>query len=148
MATMTREEAYDFIDAGPRWGILTTVGRDGYPHAVPLGYYRDGADLFVNARGTRLANIRRHRQVALLLESGAEMEELRGLLIEGDAQLVEEPAEVLRLSRIARQGRDAIDEEPPSRPPPGLIWARISPRRMRSWDNAKSARERARSETR
>ena len=42
MAAMTREEAYAFIDAGPRWAILTTVGPGGYPHAVPLSYYRDG----------------------------------------------------------------------------------------------------------
>ncbi|MYH41434.1 MAG: pyridoxamine 5'-phosphate oxidase family protein, partial [Chloroflexi bacterium] len=79
MATMTRDEAYAFIDSGPLWAILTTLGPRGYPHAVPLSYYRDGDDVFVNARGARLANMRRHPQVALLLESGAEMGELRGL---------------------------------------------------------------------
>lgn len=142
MATMTREEAYAFIDDGPRWGVLTTVGRDGYPHAVPLGYYRDGDELFVNARGKRLANIRAHPQVALLLESGGEMAELRGLVIEGDARLVEEPAEVLRLSRIAGRRHSTPDAELPTEPRPGLVWALIAPRRMRSWDNPKAARER------
>ncbi len=143
MATMTREEAYAFIDAGPRWAVLTTVGRDGYPHAVPLGYYRDGDEIFVNARSTRLANIRRNPRVALLLESGDEMAELRGLLIEGDARLVEEPAEALRLSRIARRRRGTPEAELPTEPRPGLVWALITPRRMRSWDNPKAARERA-----
>ena len=143
MATMTREEAYGFIDNGPRWAVLTTVGPDGYPHAVPLGYYRDGDELFVSARGKRLANIRRHPRVALLLESGEEMAELRGLLIEGDASPVEEPAEVLRLSRIAGRRRGTPEAELPTEPRPGLVWARITPRRMRSWDNAKTRRERA-----
>ena len=142
MATMTRDEAYAFIDAGPLWAILTTVGPSGYPHAVPLSYYRDGDDLFVNARGARLANMRRHRQVALLLESGAEMGELRGLLIEGDAELVEDPAEAVRLSRIAGRKRGATEEELPTEPRPGLIWARITPRRMRSWDNTRPVRGR------
>lgn len=137
MATMTRDEAYGFIDAGPPWAILTTVGPGGYPHAVPLAYYRDGDALFVNARGARLANMRRHRQVSLLLESGTEMGELRGLLIEGDAELVAEPAEVLRLSRLAGRARGASEEELPAEPRPGMIWARIAPRRMRSWDNSK-----------
>ncbi len=135
MAAMTREEAYAFIDAGPRWAILTTVGPGGYPHAVPLSYYRDGDAVFVNARGARLANLRRRPEVALLLEGGEEMSDLRGLLIEGDTELVEEPAEVLRLSRIAAHKRGAGDEDLPSEPRPGLIWARINPRRMRSWDN-------------
>ncbi len=137
---MTREEAYGFIDNGPRWAVLTTVGPDGYPHAVPLGYYRDGDELFVNARGTRLANIRKHPQVALLLESGEKAAELRGLLIEGDARLVEEPVEALRLSRIAGRRRGTPEAKLPTEPPPGLVWARITPRRMRSWDNAKTRR--------
>ena len=142
MATMTRDEAYAFIDSGPLWAILTTLGPRGYPHAVPLSYYRDGDDVFVNARGARLANMRRHPQVALLLESGAEMGELRGLLIEGDAELVEEPAEAVRLSRIAGRRRGAPEEELPTEPRPGLIWARITPRRMRSWDNTRPGGER------
>ena len=135
MAAMTREQAYAFIDAGPRWAVLTTVGPGGYPHAVPLSYYRDGDAVFVNARGARLQNIRREPRVALLLESGEEMGELRGLLIEGDAELVEERAEVLELARVAARRRGARGEELPSEPAPGLVWARIHPRRMRSWDN-------------
>ncbi len=148
MATMTRDEAYAFIDAGPRWAIFTTVGPDGYPHAVPPTYYRDGDDLFVNARGSRLENIRCHPEVALLLESGAEINELRGLLIQGDAELVEDPAEVLRLAQVASSMRGATGEELPAKPAPGLIWARINARRIRSWDNTKRGRARRGSSTR
>ncbi len=37
-----KEEAYKFLDSHPGWLILSTVGKDGYPHSVPLSYLRRG----------------------------------------------------------------------------------------------------------
>ena len=87
---MTREEAAAFLDNGPRWAVLSTVGRDGFPHSVPLGYFRVGDEVAVSVRGQRKVNIARNPKVGLLLEDGDSMANLRGLLVRGEATLVED----------------------------------------------------------
>ena len=61
-ATLTKEEAHDFLDSPPGWLILTTVGKDGYPHSIPIGYFRLGDDIYVGGRtGTqRIKNVERN----------------------------------------------------------------------------------------
>ena len=38
----TVEEAHAYLDSRPGWIMLTTIGRDGMPHTVPIGYFRFG----------------------------------------------------------------------------------------------------------
>ena len=45
------EEAHEFLDSKPGWIALTTIGPDGYPHTVPLGYFRLGNDILMGVRG-------------------------------------------------------------------------------------------------
>ena len=61
-ASLTKEEAYEFLDSRPGWIILTTVGRDGFPHSVPIGYFRLGDEIYVGGRaGTqRTKNVERN----------------------------------------------------------------------------------------
>ncbi len=71
------------------------------------------------------------------------MAELRGLVIQGDATLIEEADEVLRLAETAARERGVAKEDLPTEVRPGTAFIRVTPRRMRSWDNVKDARERA-----
>ena len=41
-ASLTPDEARAYIDSRPGWIILTTIGRDGMPHSLPIGYFRAG----------------------------------------------------------------------------------------------------------
>ena len=55
-AHMTDEEVKAFLDTKPGWIVLSTIGRDGYPHSVPLGYFRLGDDVYIGCRaGTQKA---------------------------------------------------------------------------------------------
>ena len=139
MAEMTKDEAYAFLDSRPGWMVLSTVGGEGYPHAVPLGYFRDGDAIYMTARGQRRANILRAPKVSLLVESGQAMNELRGLVIEGDASIVDAPDEVLRLARAAASDRGEPSDRWPTEVRPGTSYIRVAPRRLRSWDNTKDA---------
>ena len=58
---MTTEEAHAFLDSRPGWIILTTFDRNGYPHTIPIGYFRLGDEVFIGCRdGTqKLKNIER-----------------------------------------------------------------------------------------
>ncbi len=135
-AKLTKEEAHAFLDSRPGWLVLTTIGRDGYPHSIPVGYFRLGDEVYTGGRaGTqRVKNIERNPKVSALVESGKTMQEIKGLMVQGDADLVTEPDDVLRLMRAAARQRGAPDDQLPTEPRPGLAYIRIRPRRLVSWD--------------
>jgi hypothetical protein len=49
---LTRQEAHEFLDSKPGWIVLSTLDPDGYPHTVPLGYFRLGATLHTKPEET------------------------------------------------------------------------------------------------
>lgn len=140
MTEMTREEAYAFLDKGPRWAVLSTIDRDGFPHAVPLGYYRAGDEVVVSMRGQRKANVARNPKVALLIEDGESTTNLRGLLIRAEATLVEDPEGVLELTRAAARRRGTAEDQLPTEPRRGAAFIRVPLSRFASWDNTKDQR--------
>jgi nitroimidazol reductase NimA-like FMN-containing flavoprotein (pyridoxamine 5'-phosphate oxidase superfamily) len=133
---MTREEAYAFLDSRPGWIILTTIGRDGFPHSIPIGYFRLGDEVYVGGRaGTqKMLNVERNSKVSLLVESGSSMQNIKGLMIQGHADLVSEPQETLRLMRESMKARGAPDDALPTEPRPGAVYIRVRPEKMISWD--------------
>ncbi len=137
---MTKEEAHAFLDSQPGWIHMTTVGGDGYPHTIPLGYFRIDDDVYVSARGKsqRRSNVERNPKVCLTLDTGSGMTELKGLVIRGDAALVDDPDEVLRLARESAKQRGTSEADLPSEVRPGTTYIRVSPRSMVSWDNSRS----------
>ena len=135
-ASLTKEEAYEFLDSRPGWIILTTVSRDGFPHSVPIGYFRLGDEIYVGGRaGTqRTKNVERNPHVSLLIESGRTMQEIKGLMIQGNADVITDPAELLPLTREAARQRGTPEEELPTESRPGIAYIRVRPHRFISWD--------------
>ncbi len=135
-ATLTEEEAHDFLDSRPGWLILTTVGTDGYPHSIPIGYFRLGDEIYVGGRtGTqRLKNVERNSRVSALIESGQTMQDIKGLMVQGDADVVTEAEQVLRLMREGAKRRGAPDDQLPTEARPGVAYIRIRPQKYISWD--------------
>lgn len=137
MAEMTREEVYAWLDNGPPWTRLATVGPDGYPHVVPLGYFRLGDEIILNMRGQREANVRRNPKVSLVIDAGTNMSDLKGVVIRGNATLVEDPAGCLELTRAGARARGVAEDQLPTEARPGRSFARVTMDRIASWDNAK-----------
>jgi general stress protein 26 len=140
VAEMTVEEAHAFLDERPGWAMLTTTDRNGYPHTIPIGYFRDGDELYMGGRdGTqKLVNVERDGRISVLVESGSSMADLKGLLIQGDGEVVRDGAELLRLSRLGAQARGLPESEWPTEVGPGRAYVRLKPVRLISWDNTKS----------
>lgn len=134
---MTRDEIYAYLDNGPRWGRLATIGRDGYPHLVPLGYFRVGDHVYVNMRGQRLVNARRTPKASFCIDEGEGMRELKGVVIEGDTELVEDQAQVVELQREAARKRGTPEDQLPTENRGGRPLLKITPRKIASWDNSK-----------
>ena len=135
-ASLTADEAQAYIDSRPGWIILTTIGRDGMPHALPIGYFREGDTVYVGGRaGTqKFLNARRNPNVSLLLQSGSSMQDIKGLMIQGHATVYTEPDDVLRLMRAAAKWRGVPEDQWPSEPRPGTAYIGVKPLRMISWD--------------
>jgi PPOX class probable F420-dependent enzyme len=135
-AKLTKDEAHAYIDSRPGWIILTTIGRDGRPHSVPIGYFRVGDDVYIGCRaGTqKLKNIERNPNVTVLLQSGDSMQNIKGLMIQGTATVFTQPNDLLRLGREAAKWRGVPEEQWPKEARPGAAYIRVTPEKMISWD--------------
>ncbi len=85
----------------------------------------------------KLKNIDRNPKVSLMIESGSTREDLRGLIIQGDARYTTDPAEMLELTRHAARARGVADDQLPTQPPAGAAYIRVTPRKYISWDRTK-----------
>lgn len=137
---LSQEEVHAFLDSRPGWIMLTTLGRDGYPHTVPIGYFRMGSDVYIGCRaGTqKVKNIERNPRVSLLLEAGATMQDIKGVLIQGDAEVITDPEATLPLMREAARRRGVPDDQLPEVARPGTAYLQVRPRKVISWDYARS----------
>ncbi len=137
MAEMTRDEVNAYLDAHGGYAVLSTIGKDGYPHAVPLGFFRSGEEVVLPVRGQRKVNIARNPKVAVTVESGRTMKELKGVLRRGAATPVEDPSAVLELLREGARRRGTAEGQLPTEARRGVAYVRVRPRKIASWDNTK-----------
>jgi nitroimidazol reductase NimA-like FMN-containing flavoprotein (pyridoxamine 5'-phosphate oxidase superfamily) len=134
---MTRDEVMAWLDDGPRWTRVATVGRDGYPHVVPVAYFRLGDEIIVGVRGQREVNLRRNPRVCLVMDEGTDFPSLKGAVITGDATVVDDPAEILELTRAGARARGTAEADLPTTARPGRTFARVVPKKIVSWDNSR-----------
>src|ERR671922_2977687 len=79
---MTDAEAAAFL-SGQRTVICATLGRDGWPHLMPLWYVVRDGELWswTYAKSQKVHNLERDERVTLEVETGEAYEELRGVMI-------------------------------------------------------------------
>ncbi len=133
---LSLQEARDFLDSKPGWITLTTIGADGFPHSVPLGYFRLGDEVLMGVRANtlKLRNIEENPKVSLLLESGTTMGDIKGLMVQGTATVHSGPEELLHFAREAARLRGVLAQELPTEPRLGAAYIRVPLHRYRSWD--------------
>lgn len=88
---MTADEIEAFV-AGHRTAILSTIGPSGQPHTIAMWYALiDGVIWFeTKAKAQKVLNLRRDPRVTVLIEDGLTYDTLRGVSLEGTAEIVEE----------------------------------------------------------
>jgi PPOX class probable F420-dependent enzyme len=93
---MTAEEIEAFL-ADQRVMSVATVGADGRPHLVAMWYgFIDGAPAFwTYAKAQKIVNLRRDPRLTCMVEDGSAYNELRGVELVADAQLIEDAERVL-----------------------------------------------------
>ena len=96
--TMTPDEQQAFLAQGHTL-IVTTIGKDGWPHVAPMWYLMDDGKVAFRSftKSQKIVNLERNPRITVLLEVGETYEELRGIMIKGTARLVTDPGEVLAM---------------------------------------------------
>jgi len=144
---MTDAEIRDFLRTH-KTIILSSIGPDGVPHPMPMWFVSDD-DLAISMatfRGTqKIVNLQRDPRVSLLVESGREYSELKGVVIYGTAELSEDTdAIVATLVAASQKETVEIDAETRAAMDEGMrktaskrILIRVKPDRVVSWDHSK-----------
>ncbi|CAG0957983.1 hypothetical protein MYXO_00594 [Myxococcaceae bacterium] len=135
-AKLSPSEIDAFLDSKPGWIVLCTIGPSGHPHAVPIGYFRAGDEIVMGCvDGTqKIKNVLRNPKVALSLESGSSMSELRGVCIQGEGRVVTDPEGRLHYAREGARRRGVAESELPKETRPGSAYIVVVPKRVISWD--------------
>ena len=83
---LSEEEQRELIDT-ERKVVVTSIGPRGWPHSMPMWYVpRDGRIwVWTYAKSQKVRNLERDARATLLIETGHEYNELRGVMIEAEA---------------------------------------------------------------
>ncbi|MBL7488378.1 PPOX class F420-dependent oxidoreductase [Frankia sp. AgB1.9] len=139
---MTAEEISAFL-AGQRTATLVTLGPTGQPHAVAMWFgVLDGVVWFeTKARAQKALNISRDPRVTVLAEDGLTYDALRGVSLEGRAEIVTDPEALwaVGVNVWERYNGPYTDEVKPF--VEVMLHKRVAVRvdveRTRSWDHRK-----------
>ena len=143
---MTDAERQDYL-ANARTLIIVSNGRNGYPHPMPMWFGMDAEGRLLCStfgKSQKVKNWRRDPKAALLVESGEEYSQLRGVVIYAHTEIVEDVEAVKDiLVTINAAGRDLGDEERAKLreavAPNALkrVALRFTPERYVTWDHRK-----------
>ncbi|MDE2745889.1 MAG: pyridoxamine 5'-phosphate oxidase family protein [Chloroflexota bacterium] len=148
MIAMTDEEAKEFIETG--WTLqVASNGHNGFPHMVAMWYgvIDDKIHFTTYAKAQKVLNLKRDPRITVMLESGVEYSKIKGLVIEGEADVIENDPQLVMAVQDATgekrnpnaQGRSTtpMDDEQRVRQASKRAVVRINPTRVYSWDHNK-----------
>jgi PPOX class probable F420-dependent enzyme len=142
---LTEVEQRELIES-ERVAVVSSIGPRGWPHSMPIWYVpRDGEIwIWTFAKSQKVKNLKRDPRATLLIETGVEYGELRGVQIEAEAELIRD------LDLIVAFGKDltvrysdgiesvegdavaALEAQAPKR-----VAIHFHPKRIATWDHRK-----------
>lgn len=139
---MTPEEVSAYFSA-QRTATLVSLGPGGHPHAVAMWFaVIDGVLWFeTKAKAQKAVNLRRDPRVTVLIEDGLTYDVLRGVSLEGRAEVVDDPEALwaVGVNIWERYHGEYTDEVKPM--VDFMLRKRVAVRvdveRVRSWDHRK-----------
>ncbi len=139
---MTDDEVATFLERS-RVVTMSTVGPTGTPHLTAMWFaLLDGEIWFeTKAKSQKAVNLRRDPTITVMIEDGDTYNTLRGVSIDGTAEIVDDPETILRVGisvwerytgPYTEEMRPFVDQMMNNR-----IAVRVVPSRLRSWDHRK-----------
>ena len=141
---MSDDEIESFLAAGRKLQIAS-VNPDGTPHLVTMYYSLLDGDLafWTYGKSQKALNLRRDPRITCLLEDGVAYDQLRGVTINGEVELIEDYEQVVAfgMALTARYpevfGADAeamrpfVEQQAHKR-----VVVRVRAKRTASWDHS------------
>ncbi|MBV2356377.1 pyridoxamine 5'-phosphate oxidase family protein [Streptomyces sp. J2-1] len=136
---MSPGELDDFLST-QRTCRVATVGADGTPHVSALWFAWDGGSLWLYSvvRSRRWAQLRHDQRVAVIVDSGEEYDQLRGVELSGRVEFVGEiprvgelRAELDTAETLFARKNFGLEELPHDG---RHAWVRLTPEKIVSWD--------------
>jgi PPOX class probable F420-dependent enzyme len=126
--------------------VVASQGTGGWPHLMPLWYVpRDGEIwVYTYAKSQKVRNLERDPKATLLIETGHEYAELRGVMIEAEAEIERDPELVFEIAKqltlryadglasVEGDAAEALRAQARKR-----VAIRFSARRTATWDHRK-----------
>jgi PPOX class probable F420-dependent enzyme len=142
---LTDTELRELID-DERVVIVSSIGPRGWPHSMPLWYVPREGDVWIwtYAKSQKVKNLERDPRATLLIETGFEYGELRGVQIEAEAELIRDTGRIVDfakeltvrysegISSVEGDAAVALESQAPKR-----VAIHFHPRRVATWDHRK-----------
>jgi nitroimidazol reductase NimA-like FMN-containing flavoprotein (pyridoxamine 5'-phosphate oxidase superfamily) len=140
---MTDEELTKFLEDG--WTLqVASVGHNGFPHLVAMWYVLIDGEIYFTTFGKsqKVKNLERDPKITGMLEAGTRYQELRGLVIEGEAEIIpdnEFTAKVMGMVGAKYNGLPIPTEtsEQALKAAAKRVAVRLKPTNVYSWDHRK-----------
>ncbi len=142
---LSEAEQRDLIDT-ERKVVVTSVGPRGWPHSMPMWYVpRDGTIwIWTYAKSQKVRNLERDARATLLIETGHEYTELRGVMVEAEA-VIERDQDIVfgfgkdltiryseGISSVEGDAAEAMRAQAAKR-----VAIHFEPKRVATWDHRK-----------
>jgi PPOX class probable F420-dependent enzyme len=138
-------EQRDLLESG-RVVVVSSLGPRGWPHSMPMWYVpREGRIwVWTYAKSQKVRNLERDPRATLLVETGHEYTELRGAMIEAEAEIHRELDTVSEfgkqltarysegISSVEGDAAAALEAQAAKR-----VALEFHPRRTATWDHRK-----------
>ena len=142
---MSEEEVRDLLES-ERVVVVSSIGPRGWPHSMPLWYVpRDGVLwIWTYAKSQKVRNLERDPRATLLVETGHEYGELRGVMIEAEAVLHRDFETVIgfaeELTLRYAEGIESVEGDAKAgleAQAPKRVAIEFRPGRVATWDHRK-----------
>ncbi len=136
---LTPEEQAAFLRQQHK-AAFATIDKDGFPHVVGMNYVvKDGAFYMTSyGKAQKVVNVRRNPRVGLMVETGDSYAELRGVMVRGQCEIVEDVEAVKATFALRTEGRDTRTPGPGAvASSPKRVVLKVVPHRVTSWDHRK-----------
>src|SRR6266545_4160789 len=143
--TLSEAEQAELLDS-ERIVIVSSLGPRGWPHSMPMWFLVREGEIWVwtYAKSQKVRNLERDPRATLLIETGVEYGELRGVQIEAEAELIRDTESVVDFAKELTvrysEGIESVEGDAAANlqaHAPKRVAIHFHPKRVATWDHRK-----------
>jgi hypothetical protein len=143
---MTSDEINGYLRSAKTMTLVSN-GKDGFPHPMPMWFALDDDNTIYMTtfrKSQKVKNLQRDPKVTLMVESGVQYQQLKGLIIYAEVEFLDatDAASDIMFRVSVQRGEASADDENQAksgmqRSAEKRIGMKFKPQRIVSWDHGK-----------